>query len=222
MRKAIKVPKGHRFEEWTVVKEAEKSKGGARRFLCVCSCGSEKTVLLSTLRNGKSKRCSSCGTVKRNTTHGLKYHPLYGTWKGMKDRCYNNRNISFPSYGGRGIKICDRWLNSPENFINDMGIKPTNDHSVERIDNDGIYEPSNCKWGTSLEQSINQRTRKNNTSGFTGVTWSKKASKWYASIRIDGNKVHLGGFDNKEEAFDARKIAENERALRLERNLKGV
>jgi len=89
--------------------------------------------------------------------HGDSGKPEHRAWKSMRGRCLNPRDKVFKHYGGRGITVCERWLNSYENFIADMGLKPSKKHSLHRIDNDGNYEPSNCKWATSLEQCENKR-----------------------------------------------------------------
>lgn len=89
---------------------------------------------------------------------GRSQHPLYATWSGMKRRCNNKNCASYPRYGGRGIKVCDRWLDSFENFLADMGEKPTAEHSLDRINNDKGYSPDNCKWASVSEQNKNRRT----------------------------------------------------------------
>lgn len=86
--------------------------------------------------------------------------PEYRSWHGAKARCYTVSNKSYPDYGGRGITVCDRWRTDYLTFLEDMGRKPTSSHSIERIDNDGNYEPSNCRWATKVEQRANQRTYK--------------------------------------------------------------
>lgn len=94
---------------------------------------------------------------RKSKTHGLRYHSLYGTWIMMKHRCNNPNNIAYEYYGGRGISVCERWLHSFENFLEDMGEKPSAEHTLDRIDNNKGYSPNNCKWSTKSEQIINSR-----------------------------------------------------------------
>lgn len=124
----------------------------------MCECGVEKEFEGSSLRAGTSK---SCGCTKKeiakniNLSHGKYKSPEYRTWVKMKERCYNPNTERYPSYGGRGITVCERWLNSFENFYEDMGKKPKG-YSIERINVDGNYEPNNCKWASSQEQHYNK------------------------------------------------------------------
>jgi len=158
MKKRLEIKQGERFGRLTVIKEVEgyMSPGGQtkRKFLFKCDCGNEKEILLADVRGGNSK---SCGCVERNFKHGLRKHYLYDTWNGMKQRCLNTNHKGYDDYGGRGIKVCDRWLNSFPNFLEDMGEKPGPEYSIDRIDNDGNYEPDNCRWATPSQQVLNQR-----------------------------------------------------------------
>jgi hypothetical protein len=115
----------------------------------------------------------------------------------MKDRCYRQACKSYKNYGGRGIKVYERWLHSFSSFYADMGKRPEG-MTLDRIDNDGDYEPSNCRWATRTAQAINQRMRTDNISGFRGV--SKAAKSWVAQIQIDKKKIYLGVFDTPQEA----------------------
>lgn len=149
------------FSRLRAIKPIEK-KHGRWQWLCKCECGKEPIVGISQLINGDTK---SCGCYKndlvgnRSRTHGGSRNniPGYYVWKNMKARCYNKNNDRYQQWGGRGIIVCSRWLNSFQNFITDMGVKPSKKHSIERVNNDGNYEPSNCKWVTNDEQAKNTR-----------------------------------------------------------------
>lgn len=130
---------------------------------CRCSCGTNREVLAKDLVRGRSKSCgcvNSENTTARNMRHGLTESPEYSIWCGIKKRCYDQNEVFFCNYGGRGIKVCERWLHSFENFLSDMGIRPTNKHSIERRNNDGDYEPDNCYWATRDEQARNKRNNR--------------------------------------------------------------
>ena len=132
-------------------------------WLCRCDCGSEVSVQATHLMKGTT---ASCGCLKRDTKPNLKHgHSSvrygrateYTAWLHMKDRCANTKRKDYHRYGGRGVTVCDRWLNSYENFLADMGRRPPDKHSLDRYpDNDGNYEPSNCRWGTSEQQGNNR------------------------------------------------------------------
>lgn len=133
-------------------------------WLCRCRCGVKRIVQGKKLRSGHTQ---SCGCLKKrgnNLVHGesRKGHETreYKTWKSMRDRCQNSSRADFKYYGARGIKICKRWLQY-ENFLADMGRRPAKGYSIERINNEGNYTPSNCKWATHVEQMNNtSRTRR--------------------------------------------------------------
>lgn len=143
---------------FSFVREAEKSKGGRRMMFCRCECGSFGNYDLTALRTAHTKSCKECRTRKASEakfTHGHctgKKSTTYKTWLDMKTRCTSANHRDFHHYGGRGITVCDRWLNSFENFLEDMQEKPDNTYTIERVNVNGNYEPSNCKWIPKSEQ----------------------------------------------------------------------
>ena len=126
-----------------------------RQVKCLCDCG--KTSY-ENYHSVKYKYTKSCGCLRLNfmKKHGLWRTSEYRTWDGIKQRCLNANSKGYENYGGRGIKVCDRWMEF-ENFILDMGNKPSKFHSIDRIDNNGDYEPSNCRWATLKVQNSNKR-----------------------------------------------------------------
>jgi hypothetical protein len=137
---------------------------GRTLFVCACECGNEVTVNGSDLQTGNNVSCGCFRTTrigKVNYKHGAASKNdltgAYRSWRAMKDRCHNEDNINFKAYGARGVKVCDRWIESFENFFADMGERPEG-QSLDRIDVNGDYEPANCRWASVTEQARNQRT----------------------------------------------------------------
>lgn len=153
--------KGQRFGRWMVESYAG-SDGRNATWNCVCECGVTKKVRASHLRSGISQSCGCLARSKARVTHtrhgeisnGVRTAE-YIAWQSMLSRCRNPNTSRFAQYGGRGIKVCDRWQNF-ENFLADMGRKPAANYSMDRIDVDGNYEPSNCRWATDTEQNRNR------------------------------------------------------------------
>ena len=152
----LKDLKGQTFGRLTVLSFTEVNKNHKAVWLCRCSCGTEAQILSGSLVNGATESCG-CKALDVRTTHGQTYTPEYRVWKGIKMRCYYKKARYYPIYGGRGIKVCKRWLNSFENFISDMGQRPSEKHTIERLNNDGDYTPGNCVWGTTKQQDRNKR-----------------------------------------------------------------
>lgn len=162
---------GQKLGKLTVLERAPNNKLGDAMWLCACECGKTKVIKGVQLRK-TNQPTRSCGcmqienmvkaSIKAHTTHGHTVGgttPEYRAWCKMKERCCNTKNKDFPDYGGRGITVCARWLNSFENFFSDMGLKPSPDHSLDRVNVNGPYSPDNCRWATKLEQAQNKRPR---------------------------------------------------------------
>lgn len=126
-------------------------------------------------------------------------HPSYNSWRAMKARCHDPRNNKFASYGAIGIIVCDRWRSSFSAFVEDMGIRPSRKHSIDRIDRSGNYEPGNCRWATSSEQTHNQGKRLGCKSKFRGVTQVRQGGKWRAKV----GQETVGWYETELEAAEA-------------------
>lgn len=179
---------GQTYGRLTVVSEAQK-RFNQRHWLCACACGKETVVSQPNLRSGVS---TSCGCLHKEiisaqfATHRKTKTPEYQVWKGMHQRCNNPKNKSFVRYGGRGIKICDAWLHSFDTFIGDMGPRPSDQHSIDRIDNNGDYAPDNCRWVLEDVQQLNKRS--NHFIEFKGERLS--LSQWAEKLNLSPSLLH--------------------------------
>lgn len=164
MSRIVKDLTGQTFGKLTALSENGRHENGRILWECLCECGKTVNIANNNLHSGNTK---SCGCLKKEasvergkeslTTHGLSNTPEYSAWKNIIQRCNNPKDQAYSNYGARGIKICERWNDSFINFYTDLGPRPTVEHSVDRIDNNGNYEIGNCKWSTTEEQCNNKR-----------------------------------------------------------------
>lgn len=198
---------GAKFGKLTIVGRAPK-RGTCSYVYCLCDCGNPdvKEVFTGNLGKGHTTSCG-CNFTEVMTKHGLFGTPIYRIRTYMIQRCYNPNHQSYKDYGGRGITVCDRWLESVENMLEDLG-QPPEGLTLERIDVNGNYCPENCKWETSANQAYNKRLRPDNTSSRTGVYWSEKEQAWRAQIGVAGKVIALGRSSSFEKAVDLRREAE--------------
>lgn len=180
---------GKRFGRWVVLKRGGYDSWKNLKWLCRCDCGTEREVLGLSLRNGTSL---SCGCIQKETAHSLGTHymtktRLYKIWENIHSRCLNPKNDSFYKYGARGVSLCEEWKNSFESF-RDWALSNgyRDDLTIDRIDNDGNYEPSNCRWVDCKTQSRN--TRRNHYVTYNNET--KCISEWDEIFKIPRSTLY--------------------------------
>ena len=177
--------KGKKYGRLTFI-EFSHRKGKNYYWKCVCDCGNEKVVQPSGVKNG---RVISCGCYNKEviTKHGLDGNKLYHVLNSMKNRCYSDKSKSYVNYGARGIKVCDEWINDPREFINwSLSNGYEEGLSIDRINNDGHYEPDNCRWTNKITQANNTRT--NLYINYNNET--KTLSEWAAQYGIKMNTLY--------------------------------
>jgi hypothetical protein len=196
---SIKDLTGQRFGNLIVIKATEKRKFKHVVWLCKCDCGNEKEIIGNALTSGQCKSCG-CLRVKKswdkgknatNYLHGMSRTPIHNAWIHMRQRCYNGNDKSYPDYGGRGITVCKKWQTF-EGFYEDMGSSYKEGYSIDRIDVNGNYEPSNCRWATNLVQANNKRDNKRYTVEGITDTMSNLSRKYGITHYAVRTRLMLG------------------------------
>lgn len=212
----LKDETGARYGRLMVLKYSGRAGGSSKhpKFLCACDCGNEVEVTGTALRCGTTR---SCGCYQRerasegNFKHGLNGTLAHKSYYSMLYRCYKEEDPDYSRYGGRGITVCDRWLEGDfrglENFIEDMGDRPSEKYSLDRIDVNGNYCPENCRWEVRAVQNFNTRVKATNKTGRTGVHFSKN-NTFNVKIGFEGKSINVGTYPTFEEACKAREEAE--------------
>ena len=235
---------GEKFGVLTFIEEVDPrytltSKGyrqTIRRAIFECKCGNK---FESDIRNVKSGNTQSCGcvgskkTIERNIKfgetgelrkHGMSFDPIYQVWMGMKRRCYDKKNVRYKYYGGKGIIVCKEWMDdfmAFYNYVSKLDHFGENGYTLDRVDNDGNYEPGNVRWATYQMQAINRGIQRNNRTGYTGVSIDSRSGKYMSSVTVMGKVKNLGLYDTPEEAVSVRnEYIESKRLLLSQQNIK--
>lgn len=171
---------GAKYNKLTIIRYIGRNKQRKAIVECLCECGNKVSKLLTNVKSGHGKSCGCIQSNKRQYIHTSEYN----AWQAMKARCSNPNVKFFYHYGGRGITVCDRWLLF-DNFIADMGPRPTAKHSLDRIDNNGNYSKENCRWATRHQQQSNRRNSKLLT--YEGITMTE--IQWCRKLNLKGNRA---------------------------------
>ena len=193
---------GTKFNRLTIINFVGRNRQRKAIVECLCDCGNKVNKLLTNVKSGHGK---SCGCIQSEKKRYLG-KPEYLAWRAMKARCANPNVKFFKHYGGRGITVCKRWLLF-DNFIADMGPRPTDKHSIDRINNNGNYTPKNCRWATRNQQQSNRRNSKHFT--YEGITMTE--IQWCRKLNLKGNHAitrRLRAGWSKEKAFTVPKISD--------------
>lgn len=176
---------GKKYGILTVLSEIQtRNKNGHILYNVKCDCGKEKQILGASLRSGASRSCNKCSLL--TGSHGMWKSKEFSIWGSMKDRCYNKNNPRYKNYGERGIRVCDNWIASFKNFYNDMGKKPSELYSLDRINNNGNYCKDNCRWVTAKVQAKNR----SNNKIFTFNNKTLCASDWCELLNMSSSTFY--------------------------------
>lgn len=201
MKKTVRNIAGHKFGKLTVLSFCHA--GNRSAWLCLCECGKERVVRHNNLMSGNTTSCGcsrkiTCIPPRRKPSGFMKY-PEYGVWRAMKQRCNNPNNPFYKNYGGRGIIICKEWNESFGSFILAVGRRPTKSHQLDRINNNGNYEPSNCRWATPSQNGRNRRG--NNRIALKGEAHT--ISEWAQMTGINSGTIWSRIYKSKWSIADA-------------------
>lgn len=184
---------GNKIGRLTILDIEKVVRNGQTRFFCVCQCdcGNIKKIRMDSIST-KEGGTQSCGCYAkelssvRNSTHKMTHTITYQSWFSMRSRCFNKNNPSYSHYGAIGVTVCDRWKDSFENFLTDMGERPSKAYSIDRVDVNGNYEPTNCRWATSIQQQNNKKN--NNSITYNGETHT--VSEWARILGIKASIIY--------------------------------